>query len=176
MRIDNLSAVSGDVSLISSASYLAGGTQTYVLAFNTSSQSIPNNSSTTVTNWTNQQSQNASEWNPSTGIFTATKAGTYFVSAHLMYSSCTVPNANVEFSVSINKGSNLVSANGNFAIATGNIQRPTGFATAVINLVPTDTIKFTTYHNQGAAVVLSPPEIWRNLINITEIPGRITRA
>ena len=169
MRIDNLSTVSGDIGLINSASFLAGSLPTYVQAQNGSSQSIPNGTGTTITNWTNVFAQNAAEWNPTTGVFTATKRGVYVVSAGLLYNDCTA-FINAEFSVTV-----VTNSSYHIAQTTSSIKRPTGFATGILVLNIGDTFRVTTYQNQGGPVPLNS-EAWSNTINIRELPHRLTRV
>jgi hypothetical protein len=175
MRIDNLSVVPTDIGEITSASFLAGGTETYIRANNVSGQSIPNSTTTTITNWTNVTVQNAAEWNPTTGIFTATKAGTYSVSAHLFYVGSTANAIGNEVNVGVSVNSNAVAVATNTATTTSAVDRPTGFASVIVNLVPTNTIRIISFQNLGGPRSLST-NFWRTILSISEIPGRITRA
>jgi hypothetical protein len=169
MRIDNLSTVSGDIGLINSASFLAGSVPTYIQAQNGSSQSIPHNTGTTITNWTNVFAQNAAEWNPTTGVFTATKAGVYVVSTGLLYNDCTA-TINTEFSVTLG-----ITTSYHIAQTTSSIKRPTGFTTGIIVLAIGNTFRVSAYQNQGGSVPLNS-EAWSNTINIRELPHTLTRA
>jgi len=169
MRIDNLSTVSGDIGLINSASFLAGSVPTLVQAQNGSAQSIPNNSGTTITNWTNVTAQNAAEWNPTTGVFTATKAGVYAVSAGILFAQCTA-NINTEFSIGLDDAFAY-----HISQTTSAIQRPTGFLTQIVRLAIGGTFRLNAYHNQGGPVALNS-EAWSNTINIRELPHRLTRV
>ena len=104
------------------ASYLNGTVPTVIHAQNSSGQSIPNNVSsptTIVTNWTNILAQNASEWNPATGIFTAAKAGVYSVSAALTYAAKSAPAFGNQVNVIIGKNRGYQAVSANFA-ETGN--------------------------------------------------------
>jgi hypothetical protein len=175
MRIDNLSVVSTDIGEITSASFLAGGTETYIRAGKTANQTISNNSSTQIINWTNLQVQNAAEWNATTGIFTATKAGTYSVSAHLFYVGSTATSLGSEVNVAINKNYVASAVATQTVYSTNLLDRPTGEASIIINLVPTDTITIWSYQNLGGSRDIRG-ETWRSSLSITELPGRITRA
>ena len=175
MRIDNLSTVSGDIGLINSASFLAGSVPTLVQAQNASAQLINHNTGTTITNWTNLTAQNAAEWNPTTGVFTATKAGTYSVSAHLFYVGSTANAIGNEANVGVSLNSNAVAVASNTATTTSAVDRPTGFASVIVNLVPTDTIRIISFQNLGGPRSLST-NFWRTVLSINEIPGRITRV
>jgi hypothetical protein len=177
MRIDNLSTVAGDIGLIPSASFLDGSVPTFVRARNTSGQSIPNGiPSPIITNWTNVETQNAAEWNATTGVFTATKAGTYFVSVNLWFNGTTAP-LNTQFSCSCRKNGVLVSAAYYYSESgTVGYTRNVGFATAIISLVATETIDFRGFQNSGVSISLAGGSAtWVNTMNICELPGRITR-
>ena len=170
MRIDNLSTVAGDIGLLPSASFLDGSVPTFVQARNASGQSIASGTpSPIITNWTNVTAQNAAEWNPTTGVFTATKAGVYVVSAGLLYNDCTA-NINTEFSIALNDAFAY-----HIAQTTSLIKRPTGFLTQIIRMAIGDTFRLQTYHNQGNPIALNI-EAWSNTINIRELPHRLTRV
>ena len=177
MRIDNLSVVPTDIGEITSASFLAGGTQTYIRANNVSGQSIPNGNTTTITNWSNVTVQNAAEWNPTTGVFTATKAGTYYVSINIWFNSTVAP-LNTQFSCSCRKNGSLISAAYYYSESgTVGTVRNVGFASAIIPVVAGDTIDFRTFQNSGVSIsITSTGQTWVNTMNICEIPGTITRA
>jgi hypothetical protein len=177
MRIDNLSTVAGDIGLLPSASFLDGSVPTFVRARNTSGQSIANGTpSPIITNWTNIETQNAAEWNAATGVFTATKAGTYFVSVNLWFNSTTAP-LNTQFSCSCRKNGALVSAAYYYSESgTVGYPRNVGFATAIISLVVGETMDFRAFQNSGVSISLvSTGQAWVNTMNICELPGRITR-
>lgn len=61
-------------------------TRAYVRAGNTSGQSIPDNTTTTVTNWT-EASDTTGSFDATTGIFTAPRTGFYAVNLKLLYGS-----------------------------------------------------------------------------------------
>lgn len=177
MRIDNLSTVAGDTGLLPSASFNAGSVPTLVQAYNQSAQSIPHNSTTNITGWTNQTegTQNASEWNATTGVFTATKAGTYFCSLNVWFNS-TVVALNTGFISSWTKNGTAV-ASGYYFVQDGasSVLRDIGVINAIISVVATDTIRCTAYQNSGGSITLSAFNYWNNTLNISELPGRITR-
>ena len=178
MRIDNLSTVAGDIGLLPSASFLDGSVPTFVQARNASGQSIASGTpSPIITNWTNVTAQNAAEWNPTTGVFTATKAGTYYVSINIWFNSTVAP-LNTQFSCSCRKNGSLISAAYYYSESgTVGTVRNVGFASAIIPVVAGDTIDFRTFQNSGVSIsITSTGQTWVNTMNICEIPGTITRA
>jgi hypothetical protein len=178
MRIDNLSTVAGDIGLLPSASFLDGSVPTFVQARNASGQTIASGlPSPIITNWTNVETQNAAEWNPTTGVFTATKAGTYFVSVNVWFNSTTAP-LNTQFACSFRKNGSLISAAYYYSESgTVGIVRNVGFASAIIPVVAGDTIDFRAFQNSGVSISLvNTNQTWVSTMNISEIPGRITRA
>jgi hypothetical protein len=165
-------------SLALTASYFNGtfGTSpTIVHAQNTSGQTIANNQSPTtiVTNWTNILAQNASEWNPATGIFTAAKAGVYSVSAALTYAPKTSAAFGNQVNVVIGKNRGYQAVAANFSETGNAIRRGTVSVTACISLAVGETITIETYHDLGGAASLDT-QGWLNTVTIQEISSRIT--
>jgi hypothetical protein len=163
-------------SIATTASYLNGTLPTLVQAQNTSGQSIGNNvtPSTTITGWTNLFTQNAAEWNATTGVFTATKAGTYLVSANLTYADKAAALVNQVVNVSVFKGSTLQSLSTTAANTTSSTLKGTGTAISIVNLDIGDTITIRTYHNLGSTSTLITTS-GLNSVTIQEIPTRIQR-
>ena len=159
------------------ASYLDGALPTLVQAQNNSGQSIGNNvanPSTTVTGWTNMYTQNATEWNATTGVFTATKAGTYLVSANLTYAAKSAAQTANVVNVQVVKNSTSQAVSTMAATNTTTVIKGTGTATSVVNVAAGDTITIRTYQDLGSAALLSST-VGLNNITIQEIPSRITR-
>jgi hypothetical protein len=154
------------------ASYLNGSIPTLVQAQNTSAQSVANNvvPATIITNWTNLLAQNAAEWNPTTGVFTATKAGVYLVSTNLTYGAVANTLAGQQVNVSIRKNTTDQAISLQIAEVTSTTIRSTGTVTAVVSLAVGDTITIRTYHNLGNTATLSS----QSNVTIQEIASRIT--
>lgn len=170
--INSLSA-----SFATSASYLNGELPTLVQAQNTSNQSIGHNvanPSVTVTGWTNIYTQNAAEWNAAAGVFTATKAGTYLVSANLTYSDKASGIVGNVVNVQVVKNATAQAVSTMPAETTAVTLKGTGTATAVVNVAAGNTISIRTYHNLGSAANLIAT-VGLNNVTIQEIPSRITR-
>jgi hypothetical protein len=134
-----------------------GTTPTLVQATNTSGQSIGNNVSPSiiVTGWTNTYTQNATEWNPTTGVFTATKAGTYLVSSNLTYAAKSANQSGNVSNVSVFKNSTAQSISTIAALNTAAVIRGMGTAIAIVNLAIGDTITIRTYHDLVGTATLS---------------------
>jgi hypothetical protein len=134
-----------------------GTTPTLVQATNTSGQSIGNNVSPSiiVTGWTNLTTQNATEWNATTGVFTATKAGTYLVSSNLTYAAKSANQSGNVSNVSVFKNSTAQSISTIAALNTASVIRSMGTAIAIVNLAIGDTITIRTYHDLVGTATLS---------------------
>ena len=144
-----------------------------VEAYNTSGQSIPNNSSVQITNWTNVFTQNAAQWNATAGTFTATRAGTYLVSLNVQYVASTGGLVGNQFNCAIAKNFQAISTAIMFVQNTTSISRNTGTCTAIINLAVGDVINLTTYQNSGGAVSLETGNTFLTTVAIQQIAGRI---
>ena len=147
---------------------------TLVQAQNTSGQSIANNTTPTITNWTNLYTQSDAEWNATTGVFTATKSGTYLVSSNLTYAAKTAAQTANTVRVLIFKNSSSIAASVMAAINTTTVVKGTGTATAILNLVVGDTITIRTFHDLGSAALLNTTDGWNN-VTIQEISSKIRR-
>lgn len=166
MRIDNLTVSSGESTF---------PLMTYVQAQNGSQQSIPFNTITSITNWTNVTTQNAAEWNASTGVFTATKVGIYLVSSFLTYANASA-NQGSEWNVTIGKNGTSQITAWNFSNTSAiSIIRPTQFANMIITLAVGDTLTIRGFQNlNGSAVALSD-RANANILTIQELPSRLFR-
>ena len=118
--------------------HAAASTPTYIFATKGSAQNILANNSTTVTDWANSVSLNAGEWDASTGVFTATKAGYYLVTVSLTYDRHVAATINAEYNVYISKTSGGSTSSQTrawmFAESTENTYKPTGSVTAIFSL------------------------------------------
>ena len=152
-----------------------GSTPTLVQAQNNSGQSIGHNvanPSITVTGWTNTYTQNAAEWNATTGVFTATKAGTYLVSSNLTYSDKASGIVGNVVNVQVVKNTTAQAVSTMAAESTAVTLKGTGTVTAIVNVAAGDTISIRTYHNLGSAANLITTVALNN-VTIQEISARI---
>jgi hypothetical protein len=162
-------------SLATSASALIGSQPTYIQAHNASGQSFPNVTTTTITGWTNNIVQNAAEWNPTTGIFTATKAGTYRVSAKLMFAIFTPSALNNEYNIGIvSTAQGTISTSYIFVDSLANVIRPLPEVSAIVTVTPGQTIRINVYNETGNSRVLFQ-NAQATTITIEELPTRIQR-
>jgi hypothetical protein len=151
-----------------------GSPATYIYAFNGGGQTIPTGGSgLVITNWSNSIAINASEWNPTTGVFTATKAGTYIVTINLTYASI-IDNVNAEYSANINKNGGNVGQSRIFVQVTQiapSFKQP-NVGTGIVSLVPGDTITFSAVQFTGGDRYLHSNG---NALSIQELPTRVVR-
>jgi hypothetical protein len=146
---------------------------TYIMANNGSAQVIPTATQVTITNWSNQTTINASEWNSTTGVFTATKSGIYLVTGNLTYASVT-DTINAEYSMNITKNG-IVLTQARFFVPlnqTSSSFKQTNVATAIISVTIGDTIAVAAGQFTGSNRALHTNG---NTITIQELPSRIIR-
>ena len=157
------------------ASYLDGELPTVIFARNSSGQSIPTNTipTTIMTGWTNTIAQNASEWNQTTGVFTATKSGTYSVSAAATYGPI-VGTVGQQYNIAIVKNGVDQSIVLRFVEEATSISRATGVVSSIVSLSPGDTMTVNLYHVLGSSRALVA-SLAQNFLNIQEIPTIIQR-
>lgn len=155
------------------ASALSGSRPTYIMATNGSQQSISNSSLITITNWTNYMINNAAEWNAATGIFTATKAGWYSVSAFLTFTAAQ-DNTGAEYGVAIALNG-AVTSNGRFftpSTQTATTFKQTTTAVSLLSLNVGDTIRIQAFQLTGNTRTLHSNGC---VVTIQEVPSRIQR-
>jgi hypothetical protein len=148
---------------------------TVIFARNISAQTIGSNviPTTVLTNWTNVISQNGAEWNQATGLFTATKAGTYQISAAMAYAAIT-GTVGQQYNIAIVKNGIDQSIVLNFIQDATSMIRPTGTVTSIVTVVPGEIISINVYHVTGANRTMLGNAA-ANYISIQEIPGKIKR-
>jgi hypothetical protein len=161
-------------SFATTAANLVGSLPTLVHAQNTSGQSIDTGATVTIASWTNVLAENATEWNATTGVFTATKAGTYLVSANLTYAARSTSQTGNIANIQIVKNSTILARVITPALNTASIQRGLGTATVIVSVAVGDTITIRTSHDYGSTATLST-STGHNSIAIQEIPSRIQR-
>ena len=156
------------------ASYLVGSLPTLVHAQNTSGQSVADGATVTIASWTNVLAENATEWNATTGVFTATKAGTYLVSVNLTYAARSVNQTGNTANIQIVENSTILARVVTPALNTASIIRGLGTATVIVKVAVGDTITIRTSHDFGSTAALSTT-VGHNSLTIQEIPSRIQR-
>jgi hypothetical protein len=153
-----------------------GSTPTYIYTKKYTTQLIPSGTSTTVTDWGNYTVLNASEWNASTGVFTATKAGYYFISASITYAQSTTSSIGTEFNLQVAKYSSgvesYIATAWFFAETTSATFKPTGTAVGMVQLNVGDQLYIRAYQNSGSTQ--STYSSGNNFI-IQELPIKIQR-
>lgn len=153
-----------------------GSTPTYIYAKKSTTQSISSGTPTTVTDWSNYTVLNASEWNATTGVFTATKAGYYFISAAITYSQNTTSSIGNEFNLQVSKYSSgvesYVATAWFFAETTSSSFKPTGTTNGLVQLNVGDQLYIKAYQNSGSNQTIYTSG---NTFIIQELPIKIQR-
>lgn len=152
-----------------------GSTPTYIYAKKSTTQSIPSGITTTITDWSNFTTLNSSEWNATTGVFTATKPGYYFVSGGISYSQNS-SSIGIEFNAQLIKYTggteNYFATTWFFSPTTSTIYKPTGNASGIVQLNIGDQVYMKTYQNSGANQTIYSTG---NSFTIQELPIKIQR-
>ena len=141
----------GATSAATAVTNLGFSTSTYIAAAKTTAQTCSTATTTRITNFSNNVAINAGEWNATTGIFTATKAGIYAVSASIQMASINTSNA-FEISLTINK-SGVVASVGRFfnnTSTTWNQFPPSVQTNTIVQLNVGDTIDMGVWQNSGS--------------------------
>jgi hypothetical protein len=128
---------------------LLGSSPTLLQITKTTAQTMPNISTTRITGWgTASISQNADEWNSSTGIFTATKTAKYLVNSILQMGSAGDP-VGTEYDLYIYKNLTIISQSRFFAETVDGVFKNSLNCMALVSVVSGDTITTNVYHNGG---------------------------
>lgn len=113
-------------------------------------QSIPNNTVTTITNWTENTDIN-NNFNPVTGVFTAPRAGWYLVCAEITFASALFISTS-EATVVLFKNAVQVSAARYVISATSTTAFSTPHFSREVLLATGDTLTIKAFQNSGGAV------------------------
>lgn len=134
---------------------------------NSSGQSIPNATTTTVTNWTKLFDRVNSSFNATTGVFTAPATGYYRISATAQFvaTSGSVGNQ-LGWVVTANS---VVVAQSPFFIEAANSTTRTVNVNTIVSLTAGQTMAVGLYQNTGAALSLSSTAA-NNWIAISRVP------
>lgn len=126
----------------------------FVDASNTSAQSIPNNSATTITGWT-ATSNIGGAFVAATGIYTTPAAGKLRVTANTAYVACVNPPLNGEWRLSLNVAAAIVRTQKMICqVAAAAITASVGLACSV-QVTSGQTVVLQAFQNSGAAVLLT---------------------
>ncbi|MCW3160515.1 hypothetical protein [Chryseobacterium oryctis] len=127
-----------------------------VLANKSSTQSLANNATTAVTGWS-VVSDSQSDFNATTGVFTARRAGFYIVSFNVTLADANIAqNSRIETIIESSTATNNIqtyrSVNSYPAWDVNIVSNIVGGnCTAIFNLPASGTIQFKVYHNFGGA-------------------------
>jgi hypothetical protein len=163
------SAITGN-NLAGSFTTLSSSTNDALTYQNTSAQSIPSGTSTTITTWTKIFDRVNANFNASTGIFTAPTTGVYHVDTALSYAASTGGTVGVGYFV-------LVVANGTPVCAglvsvqqttTATTHSPT--VSCDVSLTSGQTILIQANQASGSANALTTAPAAANFVSIHRIP------
>jgi hypothetical protein len=135
---------------------------------NTSGQSIPNNSSTTITGWTEVFDRLGVNFNASTGVFTAPTTGYYNISSGISFTQSTPSTTNEVFSLNVIANSQNLCNGADYIQATSDVSH-TASASCNVFLTASQTAFVQAYQNSGSSVTLSTGS-GSNYISINRIP------
>jgi hypothetical protein len=157
-----------------SASMLVGSQATYLYTQKTATQTIAGTSVAALTTWGSPViSINAGEWNGTTGVFTATKAGLYEVSAVLQMGNETYAFAGGEIGLLILINGSSIGV-GRWFVPTASYSGlpPSIYASALVNLSVGNTVSAAVSNFSGASRTTFTNGTF---ITIKELPTRIQR-
>ncbi|AHI64094.1 hypothetical protein [Burkholderia thailandensis] len=132
---------------------LKGNSLAHVKANNTSGQSIPNSAYTTVTGWTTTFDAN-SNFNASTGTFTAPATAYYRVSCQLAWGALTTSPSNV-LAAGLFIGASGAPDSAGFAPAAASTSTNFVAGNATLSLAAGNTVTCRAFQNSGSAAALS---------------------
>jgi hypothetical protein len=142
-------AIGGTAAAAGKFTTLVGTSTAKVFATNTSGQSIPSGSATTITGWTTVSDQ-ASNFTAATGVFTAPVAGYYLVSFQLELSSTVGAAGTLQGNIAKN-GTTQAAAVNYYAASGAMISN----GTALVNCAANDTITVQLVQSTGSAQTLA---------------------
>jgi hypothetical protein len=149
------------------AATLSASANDALMYANTSAQSIPTGTATTITSWTKVSDRVNTNFNVSTGTFTAPAAGSYLVLAQLTWGSAAgVVSAAYQASIVAN-GS--VVATGRFQESTTASLAPVVTVSALVSLTAGQTIILQATQSSGAAYALTAGA-GHNFLSIGRVP------
>ncbi len=135
---------------ISGPSQIAASENVSVSATNSSAQSIPNATNTTITGWTKIHDSHSS-FNATSGVFTAPVSGKYYASMTVTMASGFTANTGSSNPAINQAGSLTTSVQPTCAFTSTTSEQHACTATFVFNMVAGDTLTLRQYQSNGAA-------------------------
>lgn len=129
----------------------AGANLSVVIMDNPTVQSVPNNTTTTITNWTSRLNQ-GNNFNTVTGVYTAPRAGRYLVCAEVTFASASYASAGGEATIALFKNGAQERSARAVVAAAATLQMSSPHLAVLVNLAAGDTMEVRAYQTSGAAV------------------------
>lgn len=163
----NNNVIGGTTPAAGTFTTLRGNSLAKVIADTPTAQSVANNTTTDVTNWA-ERLDTGNNFTPTTGVFTAPRAGQYMVTASIQFASATFA-AGQEVTVIVAKnGTQHRTARFVMAAGVASIFN-SPVVSAVIDLAVNDTVTIQAYQNSGGAVNTRSSDP-NTFVTITELP------
>jgi hypothetical protein len=162
-----------NASSVTATNFIGGETPIYLSANKASSQSIPYNATTTVTNWDGTPWINnyPSAWNSTTGVWTCPRAGIYefnFSATLDQHSGSTIGN---EFAVTLFLNGSLQSIGDFWAQTSSNTRAPHASTDLIMSLSVGDVVTTRIYQNLNLNAINTTGG--RLYFQIKQLPSRI---
>jgi hypothetical protein len=162
-----------NASSVTATNFIGGETPIYLSANKSSSQSIPYNATTTVTNWDGAPWINnyPSAWNSTTGVWTCPRAGIYefnFSATLDQHSGSTIGN---EFAVTLFLNGSLQSVSDFWAQTSSNTRAPHAITNLIMSLNVNDVVTTRIYQNLNLNAINTIGG--RLYFQIKQLPSRI---
>jgi hypothetical protein len=154
--------------------WVAGATSsaTYLQVTKSGTQSLTNNAVTGVTGFgTPLVGVNIGEWNGTTGVFTATKSGTYLVNFSIQLNTATYPINSQIAPVLLKNGTQFAGFSWFSQVQNAGFP-PSVLVTSMVSLVTGNTLNTGVYQSTAATRTLNDTG---TSLTIQELPNRIIR-
>jgi hypothetical protein len=135
-----------------------------VYAANTSAQSIPSGTATVVTGWATGFDAN-SNFNASTGAFTAPATGYYVVDAQIAWGAIAGAGAAGQIKAIVNVNGSATSLQGIAPMSNTTQQTNSVQVSGIVSLTSGQTVTLSAFQNSGSAVPLSSSSgaVWMSI-------------